>query len=220
MSVRTLNLTDELYAYLLREGTRESAVAQRLRAVTAELPTAGMQISPEQGAFMQMLVRMLGVRRALEIGTFTGYSALVVAEALPAGGRLVACDVSAEWTAIARRFWAEAGVAERIELHLQPALATLDDLLAHGQAGTFDFAFIDADKSSYHAYYERSLQLLRPGGVIAVDNALWGGAVADPAQNDANTVAIRALNHQVREDPRVDIALVPIGDGLLLARKR
>lgn len=220
MSLRTLNLTDDLYGYLIREGTRESAVAQRLRAVTAELPMARMQISPEQGAFMQMLVRMLGARRTLEIGTFTGYSALVVAEALPTQGRVIACDVSPEWTAIARRFWAEAGVADRIELRLQPALLTLDELLAQGAGGAVDFAFIDADKENYGEYYERCLRLLRPGGVVAVDNALWSGAVADPARNDAETIAIRALNRRVRDDPRVDMALVPIGDGLMLARKR
>jgi caffeoyl-CoA O-methyltransferase len=220
VSLRTLNLTDQLYGYLLADGVRESAVARRLRAVTAELPMAQMQISPEQGAFMQLLVRMLGARLTLEIGTFTGYSALVVAEALPAGGRVIACDVSEEWTAIARRFWTEAGVADRIELHLRPALATLDELLAQGRAGAFDFAFIDADKTSYDAYYERALTLLRTGGVVAVDNTLWGGAVADPARTDANTAAIRALNRRIRDDKRVDMVLLPIGDGLMLARKR
>jgi caffeoyl-CoA O-methyltransferase len=220
MSTRTLNLTEPLYDYLLATGTRESAVARRLRAATASLPMARMQISPEQGAFMQVIVRLLGARRTLEIGTFTGYSALVVAEALPADGRLVACDVSEEWTAMARRAWAEAGVAKRIELHLRPALETLDALLAQGHAGRFDLAFIDADKTNYDGYYERSLQLLRPGGLLAIDNALWSGAVADPSQNDADTVAIRALNRKVHGDPRVDMALVPIGDGLMLARKQ
>ena len=220
MSSRTLRITDELYQYLQRVGVRESAVAQALRAETARLPMAGMQISPEQGAFMQLLVKLAGVRRALEIGTFTGYSALVVAEALPADGALVACDVSEEWTNIGRRHWQAAGVADKIELNLAPALETLDRLLADDAAGSFDFAFIDADKANYDAYYERALRLLRAGGLIGVDNVLWGGAVVDAARQDADTAAIRALNEKIHGDARVDSVLLPIGDGLTLARKR
>ena len=220
MSRRTLALSEELYAYLLARGVRESDVGRRLREETAGLPMAQMQISPEQGAFMQMLVRLLGARRTLEIGTFTGYSALVVAEALPADGRVVACDVSAEWTAIGRRYWAEAGVAERIDLRLKPALETLDELLTGGGAGSFDFSFIDADKTNYDAYYERSLTLLRPGGLVAIDNTLWGGAVIDAARKDGDTRAIRALNDKLREDRRADVVMLPVGDGLTLARKK
>ena len=220
MSNRTLALTDDLYAYVVAEGVRESAAARRLREETARMPMAVMQISPEQGALMQMLVRLLGARRTLEVGTFTGYSALVVAEALPADGRLIACDVSAEWTAIGRRYWAEAGVAERIDLRLRPAVETLDALLAGGGKGSFDFAFIDADKSNYDAYYERSLALLRQGGLIGIDNTLWSGAVIDAARNDADTAAIRAINRKIRQDSRVDMVLLPVGDGLTLARKK
>lgn len=220
MSNRTLNLSSDLYQYLLEQGVRESAVARRLREETAALPMARMQISPEQGALMQMLVRLLGARRTLEVGTFTGYSALVVAEALPADGRLIACDISAEWTAIGRRYWAEAGVAARIELHLRPAIETLDELLAGGGRASFDFAFIDADKAGYQLYYERSLELLRQGGLVAIDNTLWSGAVIDAGRNDADTGAIRAINVRIRQDPRVDMVLLPIGDGLTLARKK
>ncbi len=220
MSSRTLPLTEDLYHYVLAQGVRESAVARRLREETAGLPMARMQISPEQGALMQMLVRLLGARRTLEIGTFTGYSALVVAEALPADGRVVACDVSEDWTAIARRYWHEAGVADRIDLRLQPAVRTLDELLAATAQGSFDFAFIDADKHNYDVYYERSLALLRSGGLVGIDNALWGGAVIDAARSDADTVAIRALNRKVRQDERVDMVMLPIGDGLTLARKK
>jgi predicted O-methyltransferase YrrM len=220
MSNRTLNLTPDLYLYLLQQGVRESDVARRLREETAKLPMARMQISPEQGALMQMLVRLLGARRTLEVGTFTGYSALVVAEALPADGRVVACDVSAEWTAIGRRYWAEAGVAGRIDLRLRPAVETLDELLASGGKGSFDFAFIDADKTSYEVYYERSLALLRQGGLVGIDNTLWSGAVVDVGRNDADTAAIRAINGKIRQDARVDMVLLPVGDGLTLARKK
>ncbi len=220
MSNRTLNLTADLYRYLLEQGVRESDAARRLREETAKLPMARMQISPEQGAFMQMLVRLLGARRTLEVGTFTGYSALVVAEALPADGRLIACDVSAEWTAIGRRYWAQAGVAERIDLRLRPAIETLDELLKGGGKGSFDFSFIDADKTSYEVYYERSLALLRQGGLVAIDNTLWDGAVIDPARNDEDTAAIRAINSKIRQDSRVDMVLLPVGDGLTLARKK
>lgn len=220
MSSRTLTMTENLSRYLQSTGLRESAAAARLREETAKLPWAMMQISPEQGALMQMLVRLTGAVRTLEVGTFTGYSALVVAEALPAHGRVLACDVSAEWTAIGARHWREAGVADKVDLRLAPGLETLDALLAAGESGRFDFAFIDADKSNYDGYYERALKLLRQGGLVGVDNTLWSGAVADPARDDADTRAIRALNAKIRADERVDMVLLPIGDGLTLARKR
>jgi len=191
-----------------------------LREETAQLPGAGMQISPEQGQFMRLLVELLGARRTLEIGVYTGYSSLCVAQALPEDGQLIACDVNAEYTAIARRYWQRAGLEQRIRLELGPALATLERLIAAGESGSFDFAFIDADKENYQAYYERSLQLLRRGGLIAIDNVLWGGSVADPGDQKSSTVAIRALNAQLAEDSRVSVSLIPIGDGLFLARKR
>lgn len=220
MSTRTLNMTDTLYAYLVGDVSRESEILADLRRETAEHPRAGMQISPEQGQFMQMLVKLVGVRKAVEIGVFTGYSSLAVALAMPHDGHIVACDVSEDFTAMARRYWERAGVTDRITLKLAPANETLDALLRDGQAGTFDFAFIDADKSSYDGYYERCLKLLRVGGLIAVDNALWGGAVADPSQTDPDTTALRALNRKMQADDRVDFTMVPIGDGLALARKR
>jgi caffeoyl-CoA O-methyltransferase len=179
-----------------------------------------MQISPEQGQFMALLVELIGARRILEVGTFTGYSALAVALALPPDGRVITCDINEEMTAIARRYWAEAGVADKIDLRLAPAIDTLDELLAEGQAGQFDFAFIDADKTNYLAYYERTLELLRSGGLIAIDNVLWNGAVADPERQDDDTSAIRALNEAVHADDRVSLSLLPISDGLTLARKR
>ncbi len=220
MSNRTLKITPELYQYIQRIGVRESPTAAALRVETAGLPMAGMQISPEQGAFMQLIVKLLDVRLALEVGTFTGYSALAVAEAMPADGRLICCDVSEEWTRIGRRHWDAAGVAGKIDLRLAPALATLDALIGEGRSGSFDFAFIDADKSNYDGYYERALVLLRTGGLIGVDNTLWGGAVVDAARVDADTRAIRALNEKIHGDERVDTMLLPIGDGLTLARKR
>lgn len=220
MTNATIALTAQLQRYLLEHSVREAPILASLRQVTAALPQAGMQIAPEQGQFMQLLVRVLGAKRCLEVGTFTGYSALAVALALPGDGALIACDVSVEWTQIARRFWAEAGVDARIDLRLAPALTTLDALLESRGGSSFDFAFIDADKGNYVAYYERVVELLRPGGLLAVDNALWDGTVADPGVNDADTNAIRALNDRVHRDERVDMSLVPIGDGLLLARKR
>lgn len=220
MSNRTINVDDRLYGYLLDVSLREPGVLARLRAETLKLPQAGMQISPEQGQFMALLVKLTGARSILEIGTFTGYSSLVMAQALPANGRLVACDVSEEWTAVARRYWAEAGVGDRIELRLGPALATTGALIADGAGGTFDMVFIDADKSSYPGYYEAALTLLRPGGLVMVDNTLWDGRVADANAQDEDTLAIRAFNDAVAQDPRVDVSLVPIGDGLTLARKR
>ena len=221
MSSHTIDLTDALHEYLVRQGLRESEAARGLRAETlAATRWHVMQISPEQGAFMALLVRLLGARRAVEVGTFTGYSALVVAEALPADGRLVACDVSEEWAAIGRPFWERAGVAHKIDLRLRPAVETLDALLADGQSGAFDFAFIDADKANYDAYYERCLRLLRPGGVVGIDNVLWGGRVADAAVTDQDTAAIRALNAKVRDDARVHATMLPIGDGFTLALKK
>jgi len=220
VSRRTEPMTDELYDYLLSVSLREPEVLRRLREETASLEQAGLQISPEQGQLMALLVELIGATRTLEIGTFTGYSALVVALALPADGCVVACDVSEEWTRVARRYWAEAGVAENIDLRLGPALDTLDTLLAEERTGGFDFAFIDADKESYDAYYERCLALVRRGGLIAIDNVLWHGRVVDPSDTDADTEAIRVLNAKLAHDERVSISLVPIGDGLTLARKR
>ena len=220
MSTRTTGLSDPLQEYLLRATLREPEVLARLREETARLPPARMQISPEQGQFMRLLAELIGVRRAIEIGVFTDYSSISVALALPDDGRLIACDVSEGWTSVARRYWQLANVAHKIELRLAPALQTLDSLLASGEAGSFDFCFIDADKDRYDDYYERSLQLLRRGGLIAIDNALWGGSVADQSQQDEDTAAIRALNAKVVADPRVSMSLVPIGDGVLLARKR
>jgi predicted O-methyltransferase YrrM len=220
LSTRTTGLSDSLQEYLLRATLREPEVLAELRAETAKLPAARMQISPEQGQLMRLLVESIGARRAIEVGVFTGYSSLSVALAMPPDGRLIACDVSEEWTAIARRYWANAGVAHKIELRLAPALETLDALLAEGQENDFDFCFIDADKDRYDDYYERCLRLLRPGGLVAIDNALWGGSVADRSQRDEDTEAIRALNAKVVRDERVSMSLVPIGDGLLLARKR
>lgn len=219
MSNRSIGLSDALYDYLLSVSLREPEILAELRHETMAMSERSMQIAPEQGQFMAFLVRLTGARRILEIGTFTGYSALVMALALPAEGRVVACDVSEAWTAVARRYWQRAGVAGRIELRLAPALQTLDALIGEGGGGSFDFAFIDADKGRYLDYYERSLTLLRQGGLIAVDNTLWGGSVADPANTDADTAAIRAFNAALHADPRVELSLVPIGDGLTLAQK-
>jgi len=219
MSSKTINLTETVYRYLRDVSLREPELLRRLRDETAALPEANMQIAPEQGQFMALLVQLMGARRAIEVGVFTGYSALAVALALPADGRLLACDVDHDWTARARRYWTEAGVAAKIDLRLAPALTTLDNLLAEGQAGQFDFAFIDADKGNYIPYYERLLTLLRPGGLIVVDNVLWDGRVADPADNDADTVALRAFNEHLHGDERITLSLVPIGDGLSLALK-
>jgi caffeoyl-CoA O-methyltransferase len=219
MSNKTFTLSDDLYAYLFEHSVREPDILRRLREETARDRMALMQIAPEQGQLMQLLVRLMGARRYLEVGVFTGYSSLAVALALPADGRIVACDVSDNWTNIARRYWTEAGVAEKIDLRLAPALQTLDGLIAGGAAGSFDFAFIDADKASYSAYYERVLTLIRVGGLIAVDNTLWGGKVADAEACDEDTQAIRDFNRQLRDDRRIHLCLVPIGDGLSLALK-
>ncbi|MFO8023708.1 class I SAM-dependent methyltransferase [Thiohalophilus sp.] len=220
MSNRTLNLNDTVYEYLLAHSLRESPLLKQLREETATLEMARMQISPEQGQLLNLLVKLLGARQVIEIGVFTGYSALCMAEALPADGRLVACDINQEWTDMARRYWHEAGVHKQIELLLAPADKTLQKLIDTGNANSFDFAFIDADKSHYLTYYEQCLKLIRRGGLIAIDNTLWNGDVADPAVNDADTQAIRDLNDALHSDSRVDISLLPIGDGLTLAHKR
>lgn len=213
-------ISPELIAYLVEHGVREPALLARLRDETSSIPEANMQIPPEQGAFLAMLVRLMGARRCLELGTFTGYSSLSVALAMPPEGRLVCCDVSEEWTAVARRYWAEAGVADRVELRLGPALASLDALLDEGAAGTFDFVFVDASKREYPDYHERILRLLRSGGLVVYDNVLWGGAVIDPTDNDLDTVGVRRLNDRLATDERVDLAMLPVADGLALARKR
>jgi predicted O-methyltransferase YrrM len=220
MSSRTISLTDSLYEYILTHSVREPPILARLREATRALPHATMQIGPDQGQFMALLVKLIGARRCIEVGTFTGYSSLAVALALPADATIVTCDIDPQTTAVAQQFWREAGVAGRIELRLQPALTTLTQLLAAGAKDSFDFAFIDADKTGYRAYYDGLLQLVRPGGLIAVDNTLWDGAVADASSNDADTVALRAFNDHVHGDERVDLSLVPIGDGLTLMRKR
>ena len=220
MSNRSISLTDSLYEYLLAVSLREPDLLRQLRRETATDPLARMQISPEQGQFMGLLARLMGARRCLEIGVFTGYSSLALALALPDDARIVACDVSEEWTSVARRYWAAAGVAHKIDLRLAPALETMAGLLAAGEAGRFDFAFLDADKENYPSYYELALELLRPGGLLVADNTLWSGRVADPANTEATTEALRRFNEQLHRDERVDLSLVPIGDGLTLARKR
>lgn len=219
MSSRTLNLDDTLYDYLLSHSLREHPAQTALRAATRSHARGGMQISPEQGQFMALLVRLMGARKTIEIGVFTGYSALTVALALPEDGQILACDISDEYTRIARPYWEQAKVEHKIDLQLAPALTTLDARLAAGAAGQYDFAFIDADKSAYDGYYERCLQLLRRGGLIAIDNVLWDGSVAAPAE-DADTAALQALNLKLHSDQRIDLSMLPVGDGLTLARKR
>jgi len=221
MSNTALELTDEVADYLRSVAVREPDVLARLREETQSgVRAAIMQITPEQGAFMAMLVRMIGAKKTLEVGVYTGYSSLSVALALPEDGRITACDTSEEWTAIAQRYWKEAGVEHKIDLHLRPAVETLDELIANGASGTYDFSFIDADKTGYDAYYERSLTLLRPGGMIGIDNVLWSGQVVDQADTSESTAAIRAINRKVHGDQRIDVCMLPIGDGLTLARKR
>ncbi len=221
MGARSL-LPDDIERYVGETISKETPLQKRLRAETAKLPDnwAMMQIGPDQGALLALLVRLIGAKRTIEIGTFTGYSALAVAQALPKDGKVIACDINEEWTSIARRYWREAGLAGRIELRIGPAVETLKSLLAAGGAGSFDFAFIDADKSGYDAYYELCLELLRPNGLIAVDNVLWSGAVVNPKKRDADTDALRAINLKIRDDARVDSVLLTVGDGLTLARKR
>jgi predicted O-methyltransferase YrrM len=220
VSNRTISLDDHLYDYLLSHSLREPDILKRLREETSRHEMARMQISPEQGQFMALMMQIMSVRRVIEVGVFTGYSSLCMALALPADAQIIACDINPEWTAIAQRYWHEAGVADKIDLRLQPALATLQALRDAKQQQMFDFAFIDADKGNYLQYYELCLQLLRPGGVIAIDNVLWSGDVADETKNDEDTRAIRQLNEHVYRDERVDISLLPIGDGLTLARRK
>lgn len=221
MSNQSIGLNDRLYEYLLAVSVREPEILTKLREETASHPLFNMQISPEQGQLMGLLVKLIGAKKCLEVGVFTGYSSLVVALNLPEDGKIVACDVSAEFTAIAQRYWQIAGVSDKIDLKIAPALATLDRLLVAGEAATFDFAFIDADKNNYAAYYDRCFQLVRPGGLILVDNVLWYGRVADPAMaDDRRTQAIKQLNQQIFNDDRVQISLIPIGDGLTIARKK
>ena len=220
MSGKSIGLGDDLHHYLVGHGWREPEVMARLRAETESLPQRNMQIAPEQAAFMALVVELIGARRCIELGTFTGYSALAVALALPPDGRLVCCDVSKEWTDVARRYWDEAGVADRIDLRLGPALATLDRLLAEGADGSFDFAFVDAAKTEYSDYYTRLLLLLRPGGVMLFDNVLWDGAVIDPKATDDDTNGVRELNDLLATDERVTVSMIPLADGVTLARKR
>lgn len=221
MSTQRLNLSDTLYHYLLTVGVRDSPFLQQLREENAHHPRSIMQIAPEQGQFMGLLVQLLGAKKALEIGVFTGYSSLIVAMALPDDGQLIACDISNEYTTMARKYWQKAGVAHKVDLRIAPAMDTLDQLIAEGHSDSFDFAFIDADKSNYHHYYERVLNLLRPGGLVAIDNVLWSGRVAkSPEEQDNRTKSIHTLNEKIHGDPRVSISLIPIADGLMLAMKR
>ena len=220
MANKTIGISDELAAYVLEVGTREPDVLARLRRETADIPQHGMQIAPEQGAFLALLVELLGARRCIEVGTFTGYSSTAVALALPDDASLVCCDVSDEWTSMARRYWDEAGVAGKIDLRLGPAADTLDALLEDGGQDTYDFAFVDADKSGYDGYYERLLRLVRPGGLIAFDNTLWGGAVLDEDSEDEDTRALKTLNAKLAGDERVSLCLLPVADGVTLARPR
>ncbi len=220
MSNKTFTLSDQLHEYVLSVSPEEPAILSRLRRETAADPKHSMQIAPEQGFLFHFLVKLLGVRNALEIGVYTGYSSLAVALALPEEGKLIACDVSKEWTDIGRRYWNEAGVGHKIDLRLGPALHTLDSLIAEGRRGEFDFVFIDADKDNYWNYYERSLALLRKGGVLAVDNVLWSGKVADPDTDDRDAKTIHAFNKQLKEDHRVVYSMIPIADGVTLAMKR
>ncbi len=219
MPSKYLPLNDTLYDYLLAHSLREHPAQTALREATRDHAHAGMQIAAEQGQFMAMLVRLIGARRAIEVGVFTGYSALSVALALPEEGRLLACDVSDAFTRVGRPFWEQAGVAHKIDLRLAPAIDTLNERLAAGDAGSYDFAFIDADKTSYDAYYERCLQLLRVGGVIMVDNTLWGGQVALPS-TEPDTLALQSLNRKLHVDERIDLVMLPLSDGVTVARKR
>ena len=220
MSNRSIGLDDRLYQYLLDHSLRESELLRELREETAADPKSMMQIAPEQGQFMALLVSLLQARRCIEVGVFTGYSSLSVAAALPEDGYLLACDVDPEWTAMARRYWQRGGVSDRIELVLAPAAETLQQRLKAGEAGSYDFAFIDADKENYARYYEQCLELLRPGGLIVLDNMLWNGSVADPQRNDPDTAALKALNRQLVDDERIRLSLLPVADGLALCQKR
>ena len=220
MSNRTLSLTDAVYDYLCDHSLRETTVQRQLRRATHKMENSVMQISPEQGQFMQFLVSIIGARNTIEVGVYTGYSALCVALGLPEDGRIIACDINEEWTKIALEYWKKAGVADKIDLQIGPALDTLTELEKNGRKGQFDFAFIDADKVNYDIYYEKCLNLVRPGGVVAIDNVLWSGAVADVSAMDENTKAIRSLNAKLHKDERVDLSMIPLGDGLTLVRKK
>lgn len=219
MSNKTINLTEQLHQYLLDVSLREPGILKTLREETASLPSANMQISPEQGQLMALLVQLMGAKNTIEVGVYTGYSALAVAMALPDNGQIVACDISEEYTSVARRYWMQAGISEKIDLRLAPATETLSKLIEEGKSSTIDFAFIDADKENYARYFELCFELLRPGGLIAVDNVLWNGAVIDSDNQDVDTCAIRAFNQQLLSDNRVAISMIPIADGLTLARK-
>jgi len=220
MSNRTLNLDDDLYSYILSASSRESNLLAQLRKETESVELSIMQIAPEQGQFMAFIVKLIKAKRAIEVGTYTGYSSICVASVMPEEGKLIACDVSEEWTNIAKRYWKQAGLENKIELKLAPAIETLDNLLKDKQHNSFDFIFIDADKAHYDDYYERSLLLLRPGGLIMIDNVLWSGSVADPSVNDEDTAAIRALNKKLKNDDRIELSLLPIADGISLVLKK
>ncbi len=220
MSNKTLFLSDKLYEYMLSVSLREPEILRQLREETSHDPMTYLQISPEQGQFMSLLVKLMGATKALEVGVYTGYSSLCIALALPSHGKMIACDVNKEWTATARRYWQKAGVSEKIDLYLSPAIETMDKLCINNQAGTFDFVFIDADKVNYDGYYERALDLLRPGGLIVIDNVFWSGQVVDSEVMDRDTVAIRSLNEKLHQDKRIELSLIPIADGLTLALKR
>lgn len=220
MAKTTIGLSEDLATYVRDVGSREPALLARLRDETASLPQHRMQVPPEQGAFLTMLVELTGARRCLEVGTFTGYSSTAIAMALPADGRLLCCDVSEAWTSMARRYWQEAGVADRVELRIAPATETLDGLLAAGEESAYDLAFVDADKTGYDDYYERLLRLVRPGGLIVFDNTLWGGRVLDAQSDEADTLALQALNLKLSTDERVSLCLLPMADGVTLARRR
>jgi len=220
MSKKIIKVSDELYDYILSVSLREPDILRQLREETARDPYSFMQISPDQGQFMALLVRLMGATKTVELGVYTGYSSLCVAMALPAHGKIIACDDNEKWISIAKRYWAEAGVSHKVDLRLAPAMETLDKLLADGLAGSFDFIFIDADKENYDSYYERSLSLLRPGGLIAVDNVLWSGKVTDSRADDSATAAIRALNAKLLSDDRILLSMIPVADGLTLALKQ
>ncbi|EAU55460.1 O-methyltransferase [Mariprofundus ferrooxydans] len=220
MANHTLGLNAALATYVQQVGVREPAILQALRAATEQEELSVMRSAPEQGQLMAMLIRLTGARRILEVGTYTGYATLWMALAMPADGKIISCDLSEAWTNVARRFWEQAEVSDRIDLQLAPALETLDRLLIDGAAGSFDFVFIDADKVNYTAYYERSLELLRVGGLIAIDNTLWGGSVIDPDNQEPSTNAIRAFNNMLYRDSRIDMAMLPLADGLTLASKK
>jgi len=220
MTITTLNLTERVYDYILSVSLRETESLRALREETAGFPNPNMQVSPDQGQFMALLLAVMGAKKVIEVGVFTGYSSLWMAGALPEDGRIIACDVNEEYTAVARRYWEAAGVAHKMDLRLAPAIETLDALIAGGEAGTVDFVFLDALKTEYREYYERALTLLRPGGVIGIDNTLWDGKVADPDVQDEATLALKDLNRFLHGDERIDLSLLSIADGLTLCRKR